>query len=188
MILNYFIEIKRPAKVSPKNSRIESELENSIQIISSSLPKTNPDSTSTIATTLQANLSTHSGSATTISSPQKGTRLTQSQEKPKKLLRSKWHCGIRSRSDPMDIMLELYRAIKNVGSIQWKAQGLFQIRCRYTQPITKQIIKFDVLLYTVANQNALVDFKLLVGDDPIEFVFGFFDVCCKIITELAISG
>ena len=35
----------------------------------------------------------------------------------KRKLRSKWHFGIRSRSPPLEVMLEIYRALKNLGMV-----------------------------------------------------------------------
>ncbi|KAJ3332491.1 protein kinase, AMP-activated, alpha 2 catalytic subunit [Blyttiomyces sp. JEL0837] len=71
--------------------------------------------------------------------------------------RSKWHFGIRSRSPPFDIMLEIYRALKNCG-MQWKPIDAFHIRCRHVTA-AGQVVKVDIQLYKVETNNYLVDFK-----------------------------
>ena len=40
-------------------------------------------------------------------------------EKKEKKHRTKWHFGIRSRSPPMEVMLEIYRTLKTLG-MEWK--------------------------------------------------------------------
>ncbi|ORY39397.1 5'-AMP-activated protein kinase catalytic subunit alpha-2-like protein [Rhizoclosmatium globosum] len=98
--------------------------------------------------------------------------------------RSKWHFGIRSRSPPFDIMLEIYRALQNC-NMQWKSMDPFLIR-----------------LYKVERDSYLVDFKMkpdsnsrLSSEDDLSnktqtnlASFAFFDACSKLITELAISA
>lgn len=42
--------------------------------------------------------------------------------KEKKQHRTKWHFGIRSRSPPMEVMLEIYRTLKTIG-MEWKEKG-----------------------------------------------------------------
>jgi hypothetical protein len=103
--------------------------------------------------------------------------------------RAKWHYGIRSRSDPLDVMLELYRAIQSVG-MTWKTIDTFHIRCKYLTN-RGQEIKMDILLYAIEKQNYLVDFKALVSGSETSrhySTFGFFEACTCIIKELAISG
>jgi carbon catabolite-derepressing protein kinase len=39
--------------------------------------------------------------------------------KEKKQHRTKWHFGIRSRSPPMEVMLEIYRTLKTLG-VEWR--------------------------------------------------------------------
>ncbi|KAH9830424.1 snf 1 [Rhodofomes roseus] len=41
--------------------------------------------------------------------------------KEKKQHRTKWHFGIRSRSPPMEVMLEIYRTLKTLG-MEWKSK------------------------------------------------------------------
>lgn len=51
--------------------------------------------------------------------------------KEKKQHRTKWHFGIRSRSPPMEVMLEIYRTLRTLG-MEWKAKkdlgGLGDVR------------------------------------------------------------
>lgn len=46
-------------------------------------------------------------------------RSTPIEKKEKKQHRTKWHFGIRSRSPPMEVMLEIYRTLKTLG-MEWK--------------------------------------------------------------------
>ncbi|KAJ3146162.1 Protein kinase [Geranomyces michiganensis] len=71
--------------------------------------------------------------------------------------RSKWHFGIRSRSEPGDVMLEIYKALKNIG-IKWRTVDAFHIRCRH-RCAGGQFVKMDIQLYQVESNNYLVDFK-----------------------------
>lgn len=109
------------------------------------------------------------------------------------------HFGIRSRSPPLDIMLELYRALENTG-MRWKTLNAYHIQARYFTPRKAEII-FDMQLYTVDTNSYLVDFRNKTppfeqyfrgSEDSSELVFlssmGFFDVCCKMVKELAVSS
>ncbi|TPX61866.1 hypothetical protein PhCBS80983_g00847 [Powellomyces hirtus] len=71
--------------------------------------------------------------------------------------RSKWHFGIRSRSEPGDVMMEIYKALKNIG-MKWRTVDAFHIRCRYICT-GGQVVKLDIQLYQVESNNYLVDFK-----------------------------
>lgn len=46
-------------------------------------------------------------------------RSTPVEKRDKKQHRTKWHFGIRSRSPPMEVMLEIYRTLKTLG-MEWK--------------------------------------------------------------------
>ncbi|KAJ3102311.1 protein kinase, AMP-activated, alpha 2 catalytic subunit [Phlyctochytrium planicorne] len=87
------------------------------------------------------------------------TADNQAAQAPIKTRKSKtrWHFGIRSRSPPFDIMLEIYRALKNCG-MQWKPIDAFHIRCRHVTA-AGQVVKLDIQLYKVESNNYLVDFK-----------------------------
>jgi carbon catabolite-derepressing protein kinase len=69
----------------------------------------------------------------------------------------KWHFGIRSRSAPGDIMLEIYRALRNVGML-WKSLTPYSLRALYTSQLGAQI-KLELQLYQVEQDNYLLDFK-----------------------------
>ncbi|TIB34548.1 hypothetical protein E3P84_01761 [Wallemia ichthyophaga] len=93
----------------------------------------------------------------------------------KKSKASKWHFGIRSRSPPMEVMLEIYRTLKSLG-MEWKTkdlpadpprgdvddsrvQDLFFVETR--SRIKNVIIRMDLQLYRVDESNYLVDFRLV---------------------------
>lgn len=80
--------------------------------------------------------------------------------------RSKWHVGIRSRSHPDEVMLEVYRALRNLG-IAWKTQDRYRARCCCVYP-DGVTVKFDLQLYTYASNNSyLVDFKHIPPHVPV---------------------
>lgn len=91
--------------------------------------------------------------------------------------RTKWHFGIRSRSPPMEVMLELYNTLKVLGW-EWREKPNFgkkkslepgeeadprddsdifflETRCR----IKDVVIRTDLQLYQVDGINYLVDFR-----------------------------
>ena len=100
---------------------------------------------------------------------------------PRKV-RSKWHFGIRSRSPPVEIMLELYRTLQVLG-MEWrvrpeleqhlmnanrteeekgfddanKGQELFFLETRWK--IGDVLVRMDLQLYRVDANNYLVDFR-----------------------------
>ncbi|KAJ3122773.1 Protein kinase [Physocladia obscura] len=114
--------------------------------------------------------------------------------------KSKWHFGIRSRSPPFDIMLEIYRALQSCG-MSWKSLDPFLIRVRH-EAAGGQSVKLDIQLYKVETNNYLVDFRMkpdasariseedMLGNKMQTNLasFAFFDACSKLITELAISA
>ncbi|KAI0241367.1 Protein kinase [Massospora cicadina] len=117
--------------------------------------------------------------------------LNRSITLPRRKARPKWHFGIRSRNSPTDVMLEIYRALKQL-NMDWKAFDPYHLRCRYTYPSGVKI-KLDLQLYRLENQSYLVDFKSVSNTDNQKAAIGcslypFFDVCTKLITELAVSG
>eukprot|EP00842_Homolaphlyctis_polyrhiza_P002154 jgi/Hompol1/293/HPOL_005275-RA len=116
--------------------------------------------------------------------------------------RSRWHYGIRSKSDPLDIMLEIYRAVGNVG-MKWKTLDPFKIRCIYTTSRELQV-KVEIQLFQIEHNSYLVDFRNVTSKSGLSSeirgseapsdgscgntVFAFFDACIKLITELTISA
>ena len=85
-------------------------------------------------------------------------------------------------------MKELYRAIQSVPHLKWKStESDLKIKCLYTDPQSKLEIRFHIQLWKM-NEGTMymVDFKNLV--QTCHGVFPFFDVCCAVITELAVSS
>ncbi|KAI9031179.1 kinase-like domain-containing protein [Hyaloraphidium curvatum] len=78
--------------------------------------------------------------------------------------RTKWHFGIRSRSAPGDIMLEIYRALKNVG-MEWRTIDPYRLRAMYISQMGAEI-KLDLQLYQVEQDNYLLDFKNATPPKP----------------------
>ncbi|KAI9098802.1 kinase-like domain-containing protein [Phlyctochytrium arcticum] len=175
----------RPTDTEPPST-------SSIQVLSSSLPKSD-----SILAPLPPQLST-----TPLNQPSSSSRRHK--------VRSKWHFGIRSKSAPTDIMLEIYKALKSVG-MKWRTIDPYHIRCIYTPTPSHHPIKLDIQLYRVEANNYLVDFKnaashhhhpkspsrssllTTAGEEEGDVegalsVFGFFEACARLITELAISG
>ena len=65
--------------------------------------------------------------------PPQSTSTAVLQTKAKKhKKKSKWHFGIRSRGSPKKIMMELYKAMKNI-DLEWKPISIFHVRCRYQE-------------------------------------------------------
>ena len=95
-----------------------------------------------------------------------------------KKLKTRWHFGIRSRSYPLDVMGEIYRALKNLGA-EWSKpteEELWTIRVRWKygpcilekEPSGDQIakdsnypdmMKMQIQLFQLEPNNYLVDFK-----------------------------
>ncbi|SCV02734.1 LAMI_0H02476g1_1 [Lachancea mirantina] len=82
--------------------------------------------------------------------------------------KTRWHFGIRSRSYPLDVMGEIYLALKNLGA-EWarpSEEDLWIIRVRWKydckQPSTDNIpdlMKMVIQLFQIEANNYLVDFK-----------------------------
>ncbi len=89
--------------------------------------------------------------------------------------KTRWHFGIRSRSYPLDVMGEIYRALQNLGA-EWSKPSkddLWTIRVRWKyEPKTEpdapptplsengpQVMKMQIQLYQIEQNNYLVDFK-----------------------------
>ncbi|ORY83780.1 kinase-like domain-containing protein [Protomyces lactucae-debilis] len=82
----------------------------------------------------------------------------------KKQRPQRWHFGIRSRSSPLDVMLEIYRALKQMGA-EWIDRGPeadpFMITARWLKAHEEGsvMVYLDVQLYQLEPNNFLVDFK-----------------------------
>ncbi|KAJ1800749.1 Protein kinase [Coemansia sp. RSA 2399] len=96
-----------------------------------------------------------------------------------KLTRTRWHFGIRSRSQPADVMAEVYRALRQL-KMTWKHFNPYHLRAKYVVPTGSELaqltgeceIKIDLQLYKLdSRDNYLVDFKAVIpqpraGDEP----------------------
>lgn len=92
----------------------------------------------------------------------------------KKKGKTRWHFGIRSRSYPLDVMCEIYRALKNLGA-EWATPTeddlwTIQVRWKCPQPEEEDSgtpkkedenlkMKMRIQLYQIEQNNYLVDFK-----------------------------
>ncbi|KAL7749632.1 Protein kinase [Sorochytrium milnesiophthora] len=79
--------------------------------------------------------------------------------------RSKWHVGIRSRSHPLEVMQEIFKALKQI-RMEWKVITPFHLHCRYAYAAHESlnhstVVKMDIQLYKVDSNYYLVDFKFL---------------------------
>lgn len=82
-----------------------------------------------------------------------------------KKLKTRWHFGIRSRSYPLDVMGEIYRALKNLGA-EWAKpteEELWTIRVRWkydnNEMNAPNLMKMQIQLFQLEPNNYLVDFK-----------------------------
>jgi len=79
--------------------------------------------------------------------------------------RAKWHLGIRSQSNPMDIMYEVFRAMRHL-NFEWKILQAYHCIVRKKPEDPKlEVPKMSLQLYQVDPRNYLLDFKNLVDDD-----------------------
>ncbi|KAJ2842001.1 Protein kinase, partial [Coemansia erecta] len=87
-----------------------------------------------------------------------------------KLTRTRWHFGIRSRSQPADVMAEVYRALRQL-KMTWKHFNPYHLRAKYVVPSGSELaqltgeseIKIDLQLYKLdSRDNYLVDFKAVI--------------------------
>ena len=107
------------------------------------------------------------------------SELTKHSSHPPKKLKTRWHFGIRSRSYPLDVMGEIYSALRNLGA-EWAKpteEELWTIRVRWrydpsgsndnstlspkpSESANKSdMMKMIIQLYQLEPNNYLVDFK-----------------------------
>ena len=114
--------------------------------------------------------------------------------------RSKWHLGIRSQSNQMHVMKEVYRALLELGFL-WKNISLFKIRVRMeNKRVPGRYEKMNITLYksprcTEKLPDYLLDFSscpMDATDADVNSDWGathstmeFFEMCSKIINKLA---
>lgn len=124
----------------------------------------------------------------------------------------KWHVGVRSKSPPCEIMREIYRAMSQVG-MDFKTIDTFHVRGRIksVQKLEIRLFRAENDFYLIDFKMVLNGEKIPSSSpsvDLIEFptnlrrrassimhqntfrvvnVFGFMDLCSKIISELALE-
>lgn len=96
--------------------------------------------------------------------------LANIQSVSQKKSKTKWHFGIRSRSYPLDVMGEIYRALKNLGA-EWQRpseEELWTIKVRWKYAPKEvinendsipDVMKMQIQLFQLEPNNYLVDFK-----------------------------
>lgn len=127
-----------------------------------------------------------------------------------KKLKTRWHFGIRSRSYPLDVMGEIYRALKNLGA-EWAKpteEELWTIRVRWKYGPTNDsgnsieelsdMMKMQIQLFQLEPNNYLVDFKfdgwenngsLKDVDEMSSFsAYPFLHLATRLIMELAVNS
>ncbi|KAK9376181.1 kinase-like domain-containing protein [Lipomyces chichibuensis] len=100
-------------------------------------------------------------------------KLTQAASSSSRKSKTRWHFGIRSRSYPLDVMGEIYRALKGLGA-EWakpteEDPWTILVRWKYIprdhregQPLQGEqgkLMKMQIQLYQLEQNNYLVDFK-----------------------------
>lgn len=87
--------------------------------------------------------------------------------------KTRWHFGIRSRSYPLDVMGEIYRALKGLGAewakpteedpwtilVRWRYMPRDPIEGVELQGEQGKLMKMQIQLYQLEQNNYLVDFK-----------------------------
>lgn len=127
-------------------------------------------------------------------------------QKTSPIKKAKWHLGIRSQSKPIDIMNEVYRAMKLL-EFEWKVVNQFYVRARRKNPSNGKYVKMALQLYQVDYKSYLLDFKSLPDDEDEETetaeaaasgspdftpsnykshnIMEFFEMCASLIAQLA---
>lgn len=126
-----------------------------------------------------------------------------------KKLRTKWHFGIRSRLYPLDVMGEIYRALKNLGA-EWckpTEEELWTIRVRWRYgpsdaKVAPDLMKMQIQLFQLEPNNYLVDFKFdgwESAETPVAprqdvdemssfLAYPFLHLATRLIMELAVNS
>lgn len=131
--------------------------------------------------------------------------------------KTRWHFGIRSRSYPLDVMGEIYRALKNLGAEWARPLGndddLWTIHARWKYDVPQEgdnedakgeeteLMKMRIQLYQLEQNNYLVDFKFDGWEDTSgrnikrrlqEFdsfsAYPFLHLSTRLIMELAVNS
>ncbi|QLQ78382.1 hypothetical protein HG537_0A06290 [Torulaspora globosa] len=128
--------------------------------------------------------------------------------------KTRWHFGIRSRSYPLDVMGEIYMALKNLGA-EWakpSEEDLWTIRVRWKYEVAQNknnekipdLMKMIIQLFQIETNNYLVDFKFdgwessygevsanvnLSEDEMSTFsAYPFLHLTTRLIMELAVNS
>lgn len=124
--------------------------------------------------------------------------------------RMRWHFGIRSRSYPLDVMGEIYRALEALGA-EWTMpsdEDLWTIFVRWHnesaaapgRPPISEDLRMRIQLYQLEQNNYLVDFKFDGFDDTKQQTAGthaiddtfsaypFLRFATRLIMELAVNS
>ncbi|VEU24205.1 DEKNAAC105384 [Brettanomyces naardenensis] len=132
--------------------------------------------------------------------------------------KTRWHFGIRSRSYPLDVMGEIYRALRNLNA-EWQRpseEELWTIKVRWkyspndigvdsTQKKIPDMMKLQIQLFQLEPNNYLVDFKFdgwdnadgsevenvgIPDDDAVSSfsAYPFLHLCTRLIMELAVNS
>ncbi|EDO19533.1 hypothetical protein Kpol_1018p65 [Vanderwaltozyma polyspora DSM 70294] len=127
--------------------------------------------------------------------------------------KTKWHFGIRSRSYPLDVMGEIYIALKNLGA-EWakpSEEDLWTIRVRWKYDVSQKnnevvpdLMKIVIQLFQIETNNYLVDFKFdgwensrgiplplskITDDEMCTFsAYPFLHLTTRLIMELAVNS
>lgn len=168
-----------------------------------------PDSTIAILPTSLPQI--HRAYMMDVSSDQTVSKISPVTPKKSK---SKWHFGIRSRSYPLDVMGEIYRALKNLGAewIKPTEEDLWTIRVRWKyapaslpgeeaeKTVAADVMKMQIQLFQLEPNNYLVDFKFDGWENPSEqsmknedeissfSAYPFLHLSTKLIMELAVNS
>lgn len=125
--------------------------------------------------------------------------------------KTRWHFGIRSRSYPLDVMGEVYIALKNLGA-EWvkpSEEDLWTIKVRWKySPVQSgnesipDLMKMVIQLFQIETNNYLVDFKFdgwessdgNTASSPTEdeistfSAYPFLHLTTRLIMELAVNS
>lgn len=119
----------------------------------------------------------------------------------------RWHFGIRSRSYPLDVMGEIYHALKTLGA-EWlppTTDDIWTIYVRWKKitdpangrPAIKETVKMRIQLYQLEQNNYLVDFKFDGFENDNESKhdvddtfssYPFLRMATRLIMELAVNS
>lgn len=129
--------------------------------------------------------------------------------------KTRWHFGIRSHSYPLDVMGEIYIALKNLGA-EWakpSEEDLWTIRVRWKYDVVQNrtnneripdLMKMVIQLFQIETNNYLVDFKFdgwessygevtrnssITEDEMSTFsAYPFLHLTTRLIMELAVNS